>query len=229
MPDLRSRFRGCLLGDALGAPVEFMSLAQILERYGPDGIANMDEAYGRVGAITDDTQMTLFTAEGLLRARNREMSRGIPSANVAIVRDSYLRWLHTQGVPPRKEFRSGLEGRSRGLAAGPARAIFPARSRQHLHQRATTHGGRWPGGAQPQQGTRRGDARGAGGDVHARIVMRQRSQVRRDLPPRDGAGGHHARPSHGETCERRARGADPEPPPGRGIAVCTRARRRGRA
>jgi ADP-ribosylglycohydrolase len=38
----RSRVRGCLLGgavgDALGAPVEFLSLGEIRERYGPDGV-----------------------------------------------------------------------------------------------------------------------------------------------------------------------------------------------
>lgn len=83
---LLSRFRGCFLGgavgDALGAPVEFLTLAQIQERYGPGGIRDMDHAYGRVGAITDDTQMTLFTAEGLLRAYHRAMAKGIEGAAV---------------------------------------------------------------------------------------------------------------------------------------------------
>ena len=38
---LRERFQGCLLGgavgDALGAPVEFMRRKQILEKFGPEG------------------------------------------------------------------------------------------------------------------------------------------------------------------------------------------------
>lgn len=63
---------GCLLGgavgDALGAAVEFMSIDAIRRKYGEQGIADYDYAYGRRGAITDDTQMTLFTAEGMLRA-----------------------------------------------------------------------------------------------------------------------------------------------------------------
>ena len=92
MPDLQSRVRGCLLGgaigDALGAPVEFLSLGAIRARYGPAGIADLDRAYGVHGAITDDTQMTLFTAEGLLRA-----GEGDP---VAAVHRAYLRWLMTQ-------------------------------------------------------------------------------------------------------------------------------------
>ena len=73
MTTTRDRYRGCLLGgavgDALGAGVEFMSLDEIRGRYGPAGVTGYVPCYGRSGAITDDTQMTLFTAEGLLRAR----------------------------------------------------------------------------------------------------------------------------------------------------------------
>ena len=71
-PHLKRRYRGCLLGgavgDALGAPVEFMSLAEIRAQFGRPGITEYTTAFDRKGAITDDTQMTLFTAEGLLRA-----------------------------------------------------------------------------------------------------------------------------------------------------------------
>ena len=72
-PTRRDRFLGCLLGgavgDALGAPVEFMRRERdrrpVRDRAGSRHYA---PAYGVTGAITDDTQMTLFTAEGLLRA-----------------------------------------------------------------------------------------------------------------------------------------------------------------
>lgn len=101
MPDLRSRFRGCLLGgavgDALGAPVEFMRTDEIRRSFGAEGVTG----YVRdgIGLITDDTQMTLFTAEGLIRAHVRWLERGIchpPS----VVRRAYMRWLHTQGETP---------------------------------------------------------------------------------------------------------------------------------
>jgi ADP-ribosyl-[dinitrogen reductase] hydrolase len=96
----RRFYRGCLLGgavgDALGAPVEFLSLAAIRVRYGAHGILEPTEAYGRVGAITDDTQMTLFTAEGLLRAACRARHKGICSVP-GVVHYAYLRWLYTQG------------------------------------------------------------------------------------------------------------------------------------
>ena len=100
-PEVRRRFRGCLVGgavgDALGAPVEFMRRGEILRHFGPDGIRDMAPAYGRVGAITDDTQMALFTAEGVLRAYVRHASRGICSPP-GVIAYAYQRWLHTQGV-----------------------------------------------------------------------------------------------------------------------------------
>lgn len=88
---------GGAVGDALGAPVEFMSLREIRARFGPGGIRDYRPAYGRIGAITDDTQMTLFTAEGLLRADNRYLDRGICHVPT-VVYGAYLRWLETQGI-----------------------------------------------------------------------------------------------------------------------------------
>ena len=39
---------GGAVGDAMGAPVEFMSLAEIKKRFGPEGIQNYVMAYGRL-------------------------------------------------------------------------------------------------------------------------------------------------------------------------------------
>jgi ADP-ribosylglycohydrolase len=98
-PSRKERFVGCLLGgavgDALGAPVEFLSLSEIRRQFGSAGVSAYTSAYGRRGAITDDTQMTLFTAEGLIRVRNRMVDRGI--CNVpAVLHRAYERWLSTQ-------------------------------------------------------------------------------------------------------------------------------------
>ncbi len=108
VPSLADRVSGCLLGgatgDALGAAVEFLSLAELRARFGPEGIRDFAPAYGRVGAITDDTQMTLFTAEGLLRARRAGMPAG------EAVYEAYLDWLATQGETaggPRRQPRDG--------------------------------------------------------------------------------------------------------------------------
>lgn len=99
-------YTGCMLGgaagDALGAPVEFKSLEDIRSIYGPEGVTGMEDIGGRGGCsgvalFTDDTQMTLFTAEGLLRADTRWNDRGL--CNVpSVIHRSYLRWLLTQGT-----------------------------------------------------------------------------------------------------------------------------------
>ncbi len=89
-------YSGCLLGgaigDALGAPVEFLSLAGIRRQCGSSGVTGFLEQNDQgLAEFTDDTQMTLFTAEGLLVARRR----GVMSPNESIYR-AYLRWLRTQ-------------------------------------------------------------------------------------------------------------------------------------
>jgi len=98
---LRASLLGGAIGDSLGAEIEFWSLSQIRAR-SPDGIHDLPLHDGIIGAITDDTQMTLFTAEGILDAYERGQLRGIwhpPSS----VHEALLRWLKTQGHPSRLE------------------------------------------------------------------------------------------------------------------------------
>ncbi|GAA3889300.1 hypothetical protein GCM10022243_62640 [Saccharothrix violaceirubra] len=80
------------VGDALGASIEFESIDKIRARYGPSGLTDYAPAYGKLGAITDDTQMALFTLEGLVLARERGLNP------VESVHAAYLRWLSTQGI-----------------------------------------------------------------------------------------------------------------------------------
>lgn len=98
---VKNRFLGCLLGgavgDAMGAPVEFLSRSEILRQFGTKGVTGYSEAYGGIGKITDDTQMTLFTAEGLVRAWVRGRERGITNFG-GVTAHAYLRWLRTQGI-----------------------------------------------------------------------------------------------------------------------------------
>ncbi len=118
------RYRGCILGlaagDALGAPVEFMSWSAIRNIYGDTGIRDYAEGhYGR-GRITDDTQMTVATAKGLLRASvGRGAAAGgtgtaadgtgtavvtpaAPGSTVDLIYQSYLDWLRTQSDPAQR-------------------------------------------------------------------------------------------------------------------------------
>ncbi|MFC4948364.1 ADP-ribosylglycohydrolase family protein [Pseudonocardia sp. GCM10023141] len=107
-PDRRSRVRGSLLagavGDALGAPVEFLSLAQIRQQYGPAGVTELvASSYGPAGLVTDDTQMVLFTAEGLLAPDPGDLAERLHAA--------YRRWLTTQRIPLPPEGAKGLAAR----------------------------------------------------------------------------------------------------------------------
>jgi ADP-ribosyl-[dinitrogen reductase] hydrolase len=67
----RDRVRGCLLGlavgDAYGAPLEFLHRREILSKFGPDGPDDLAPWGGLPGgSYTDDTQMSVATARGLL-------------------------------------------------------------------------------------------------------------------------------------------------------------------
>jgi ADP-ribosylglycohydrolase len=94
-----SQCTGCLIGgaigDALGYSVEFMKRHEILLKYGPKGIEDLILNDDGKAIISDDTQMTLFTAEGILRAETRAMRKGICHMPT-VVYHAYLRWLFTQ-------------------------------------------------------------------------------------------------------------------------------------
>ena len=116
----RSRVRACLLGgaigDALGAPIEFMTLSRIRREFGPQGVSEMVGGEWPAGTITDDTQMTLFTAEGLLRARTRADERGFCHPP-GLVCHAYLRWLITQGMQPAFTMDRAYDGLLLGVPA----------------------------------------------------------------------------------------------------------------
>jgi ADP-ribosylglycohydrolase len=70
MPTEFDRIQGCLFGlafgDAYGAPTEFLSVAEIINRWSPDGPT---ELTGHPIRVTDDTQMTIAVGEALLAAK----------------------------------------------------------------------------------------------------------------------------------------------------------------
>jgi ADP-ribosylglycohydrolase len=96
-----SRFIGCMvggaIGDALGYPVEFAKSENEIQRVlGAAAPTHLPLAKSGKALVSDDTQMTLFTAEGLLRAYQRGVDRGVCSNEVVLLR-AYHRWLSTQG------------------------------------------------------------------------------------------------------------------------------------
>ena len=92
---VRGSLIGGAAGDALGYAVEFHDEGYIFQKYGPSGITEYDLVNGKA-LISDDTQMTLFTAAGLLTGYSVSMQRCFTRTLEPFVYLSYLDWLHTQ-------------------------------------------------------------------------------------------------------------------------------------
>lgn len=101
--EFKDRCRGSLVGgaagDAFGYPVEFVySFDEIRYKYGEDGVTEYDKSYPWLeeryrhhkALFSDDTQMTLYTAEGLLEAEKS----GRPL--VPTICNAYLEWFGHQ-------------------------------------------------------------------------------------------------------------------------------------
>lgn len=97
--DIQDRIRGSLIGgaigDALGFPIEFIfSFKDIQTRYGENGITRLDthqhwlpeEEQAGKAVFSDDTQMTLYTANGLLNAKKQKIA---PKYGIAL---AYIEW-----------------------------------------------------------------------------------------------------------------------------------------
>ena len=113
---LRDRIAGSLyggaLGDALGYEVEFESWDSIQDRFGRGGIRKPVLHQGKA-LVSDDTQMTLFTAEGMALGYFRAAGRGEEVRTAESIHQAYLCWLQTQGysVPSRWDGDSRLRKR----------------------------------------------------------------------------------------------------------------------
>ena len=102
MSDVLSKFKGCILGgaigDSLGYPVEFLKMDEIIEEYGKDGITKQ-KLYNNKALVSDDTQMTLFTMEGLIQEGEDILDS---------IYNAYLDWLKTQHYKTIQKGRSSL-------------------------------------------------------------------------------------------------------------------------
>ena len=101
MKSKQDKIRGSMIGgaagDALGYAGEVMDREAIRKEYGEQGITEyeLDPQTG-LALISDDTQMTLFTANGVLFTTTRLYTRGIGGNPIVWVRDAYKDWLMTQ-------------------------------------------------------------------------------------------------------------------------------------
>lgn len=117
---MKDRIRGSLMvgaaGDALGYVVEFMSMDEILARYGERGIREFDLSCGGKAFISDDTQMTLFTAEGILSGVDSTRRSGKEENLEDHIRGAYLDWYYTQtGKRNGRQAKDGFYTRLGGL------------------------------------------------------------------------------------------------------------------
>lgn len=111
---VRGSLIGGAAGDALGYAVEFVREDYIFKKYGEKGITEyeLDPHTGKA-IISDDTQMTLFTAVGLLHGQTRGKLRGIAGPPAGYVAMAYDDWLTTQ-ISSFEEVRKARESGSFG-------------------------------------------------------------------------------------------------------------------
>ncbi len=99
MANKLDKYKGCLIGgaagDALGYAVEFFEASQIFRRYGENGITKYELTNG-VAQISDDTQMTLFTADALCWAEHENAERGSSLPFISCIKHNYKAWYVTQ-------------------------------------------------------------------------------------------------------------------------------------
>lgn len=92
----RNQVVACLVGGAIGemvgGPFDRLPLAAMLARVGGD--VTGPTATSRIG---DDTQLTLFTVEGIIRAEMRWLDRGLCHPPT-VVWNAYRRWGLSQGL-----------------------------------------------------------------------------------------------------------------------------------
>jgi ADP-ribosylglycohydrolase len=90
---LENKIKGCLIGgaigDALGYPFEFK------RNFSKEDVIN-NYLENNINFISDDTQMTLFTANGILWGVTRANMRGISPKTSDCVRLAYKAWYNTQ-------------------------------------------------------------------------------------------------------------------------------------
>ena len=107
--DIQDRVRGSLIGgaagDALGYAIEFDSEESIFAQYGERGIQSFSPVNGRA-LISDDTQMTLFTAEALRFGAVRRQEEGLHDKPRHYAAAAYQDWLITQEMEYKKACRA---------------------------------------------------------------------------------------------------------------------------
>ena len=123
MKKVRQCLLGGAVGDALGRPVERLRSDKMLEYYGKDGIQDL-ATVGLKARITDDTQLTMYTADGLIKSKINNPDSEEPDYD--IIYKSYQDWYKTQTESFKDSKRSGLLNETPDLYSpvGPGRTCL---------------------------------------------------------------------------------------------------------
>ncbi len=110
---MKDKIRGSLIGgaagDALGYTIEFMGEYGIFSRYGKDGIQSYAlDPYSGKAIISDDTQMTLFTAFAVIAERCCTDCGGRCGDLRSYLNLAYQDWYDTQELSFKEVGRSGI-------------------------------------------------------------------------------------------------------------------------
>jgi len=98
--EMKKKIEGCMLGgavgDALGYAVEFRNWDSIYRKYGQKGITRYELDERGLAPVSDDTQMSLFTANAMLIGMTRGCCRGIMGRLDGYCWNTYRDWYLTQ-------------------------------------------------------------------------------------------------------------------------------------
>lgn len=107
MDDLKSAYRGCLLGlavgDALGEPADKLTWDQIREDFGPQGLMGYA---GDAPRVTSHTQLCAFTANGLLLGQTQGQLTGKMAPFARYMALSQKEWAKAQRPHSRQPERT---------------------------------------------------------------------------------------------------------------------------
>ena len=108
------QYIGCMIGgavgDTLGYAVEFKNIEEIQKKYGETGITEQQLINGKA-QISDETQLTLFTAVGLLVGKTRGRFNQTVDMYSSYLATCYSDWLYTQQeekLQPKKTYYTWL-------------------------------------------------------------------------------------------------------------------------
>lgn len=107
------KFRGAIIGascgDALGYPLQNLSVARIKHRFGPFGLRTLvgDPKNGKKAPVSDNTQTLLATIDGILWADAKKLDI------IEGIYRSYMRWYYSQtGEEPRRGQKTWMRRQS---------------------------------------------------------------------------------------------------------------------